>query len=57
MRAELIERAEALADRAASAFYAAAHARAAGLLADAEAWESRAERLDNMARDYRAKAN
>lgn len=57
MNATLIERAEALADRAAQAAYTAAHARHAGLIADAEVWEARAERLETMARDYRAKAN
>lgn len=51
------DKAEALADRAAQAAYAAAHARHAGLIPDAEIWEARAARLDNMARDYRAKAN
>jgi len=57
MNGTLIERAEALADRAAQAFVTAAHARHAGMTADAELWEARAARLESMARDYRRKAN
>ncbi len=55
MNDTLMNRAEALSDRAAQAAYTAAHARHAGMLADAEIWEARAARLDSMAHDYRVK--
>lgn len=52
----LVAKAERLAESSARAAYMAAVAESAGCKGDAMAWQSRADRLDNMAADYRAAA-
>ena len=55
-RTTLIERADRLDSQSARAAYSAAVAAFDGCTADAEAWQSRADRLESMARDARRAA-
>ncbi len=51
-----LDKAEALDARSAQAAYSAASAAHSGMHFDAKLWQDRADRLSNMAEDYRRKA-